>query len=119
MNKDFVLNRIRELRIKRGISEREMSRALGHYPSYLANLAVGKRMPSLEVIDDCCNYFGITASEFFHEQYDGGPSDLYILQRLNQIADEEDKQKIIKLLNILNSQKLKDLLYIFDEYARK
>lgn len=118
MDKVSILNRIRELRIKRGISEREMSRALGHYPSYLANLAAGKKMPSLEVVEDCCNYFGMTISEFFNDDYHGDASDQYIIKKINEIATIEDKQKIVKLLNALDKKRIKILFDILDDYIK-
>ena len=65
---EFVRNRITELRIKKGISEYQMSYDLGHSRGYINNITSGKSLPSLNEFFSICDYFEITAVEFFDQQ---------------------------------------------------
>lgn len=67
MYEDFTQKRITELRIKMGISAREMSLSLGQNVSYINKIENGKALPSLEMLFYICDYFGITPQEFFDE----------------------------------------------------
>ena len=55
MEKPVSYTHLAELREKRNISERQMSREMGHSPTYLSNLATYKGLPTMEVVMDCCN----------------------------------------------------------------
>ena len=68
---DFLRNRITELRMARGISEREMSLSMGKGPSYINQITLGKSAPQFESFFEICEYFDITPEEFFH--VDGNP----------------------------------------------
>lgn len=61
--KDFSL-RLSKLRVKKGVSARDMSLSIGQNPGYINNLETGKSMPSLSGIFYICEYLGITPSEF-------------------------------------------------------
>ena len=43
---DFVRERISQLRIKKGVSEYQMSYDLGHSRGYINNISSGKALPS-------------------------------------------------------------------------
>ena len=64
----FVRNRITQLRIKKGISEYQMSYDLGHSRGYINNISSGKALPSLMEFFSICDYFEITPVEFFDQQ---------------------------------------------------
>lgn len=61
---DFSL-RLAQLRIKKGVSARDMSLSLGQNAGYINNIESGKAMPSMAVFFFICDYFNITPSEFF------------------------------------------------------
>ena len=63
--KDFIKNRITELRLKMGVSEYQMSFDLGQSKSYIQSISSGKAMPSMAGFLNICDYFGITPIEFF------------------------------------------------------
>lgn len=63
--KDFIKNRITELRLKTGVSEYQMSFDLGQSKSYIQSISSGKAMPSMAGFLNICDYFGITPVEFF------------------------------------------------------
>ena len=66
MDIDFVRKRITELRVKKGVSEYQMSLDMGHSRNYVQNIA--RSMPSLQEFLYICEYLGVTPSGFFDEQ---------------------------------------------------
>lgn len=67
MDGNFIRNRITELRLKKGVSEYQMSYDLGHSRSYIYNISSGKSLPPMTEFLEICNYFGITPSQFFDD----------------------------------------------------
>ena len=63
--KEFVRNRITDLRLKANVSEYQMSLELGQNKSYIQFISSGKAMPSMAGFFNICDYFGITPVEFF------------------------------------------------------
>ncbi len=63
--KDFIKNRITELRLKMGVSEYQMSFDLGQSKSYIQSISSGKAMPSMAGFLNICDYFVITPIVFF------------------------------------------------------
>lgn len=47
MNEEFIRNRITQLRLQKGVSEYQMSYALGHSRGYIYNISSGKSLPKL------------------------------------------------------------------------
>ena len=67
MYEDFVKERITQLRIKKGVSEYQMSYDLGHSRGYVYNISSGKALPPLKEFFAICDYFEITPQQFFDE----------------------------------------------------
>lgn len=67
MEYDFVRQRITELRIKKGVSEYQMSLDLGHSRSYIQNIASGRSKPSIDEFLYICEYLNVTPRDFFDE----------------------------------------------------
>ena len=65
MYEKFVRDRITDLRLKKGVSEYQMSYDLGHSRGYIYNISSGKALPPLKEFFAICDYFGITPCEFF------------------------------------------------------
>lgn len=65
MYEGFVRERITALRLKKGVSEYQMSYDLGHSRSYVYNISSGKSLPPLKEFFTICDYFGITPRDFF------------------------------------------------------
>lgn len=64
MDSVFVRERITSLRMKKGVSEYQMSYDLGHSRGYINNISSGKSLPSVAELLSICDYFGITPAEF-------------------------------------------------------
>ena len=57
--------RLSQLRLKKGVSAREMSLAIGYNEGYIQNIESGKACPSMEKLLYICEYLEISPSEFF------------------------------------------------------
>ena len=101
--KRFISDRVTKLRIQRGISEYEMSLALGQSGAYINKIALGKSMPSLEGLRNICEFFDISLSEFFNESlaiptlYSEATSAIYDLT-------EQDVELLKKLIDRLRGE---------------
>ena len=67
MCENFIRDRITQLRLKKGVSEYQMSYDLGHSRGYVYNISSGKALPPMKEFLAICEYFGITPQEFFDE----------------------------------------------------
>lgn len=65
MFEDLFCNRLIELRLKKGVSARDMSLSLGQSESYINRIENHKMLPSLSMFFYICEYFQITPQEFF------------------------------------------------------
>lgn len=61
----YIRERITELRMRRGISEYQMSLALGQNRNYIQGITSGKALPSMGQFLNICEYFEITPMQFF------------------------------------------------------
>ena len=67
MDYDFIRQRITELRMKKGVSEYQMSLDLGHSRSYVQNISSGRSLPSITEFLYICEYLNVTPKAFFAE----------------------------------------------------
>lgn len=61
----FIQDRINEFRMKKNISEYQLSLDLGRSQGYIQSITSGRNLPSLGALLDICAYFDITPSDFF------------------------------------------------------
>ena len=59
--------RLTQLRMKKGVSARDMGLSIGQNPGYIHNIESGKSLPSLMVLFYICDYLGISPDEFFRQ----------------------------------------------------
>ena len=67
MWEDFIRERITQLRLKKGVSEYQMSYDLGHSRGYVYNISSGKALPPFREFLAICDYFEITPQQFFDQ----------------------------------------------------
>ena len=65
MNEKFIVDRITQLRMDKGISEYQMGYDLGRSKSYFNNISRGENLLSMSAFLELCDYFKITPAEFF------------------------------------------------------
>lgn len=104
MDEKFIANRITELRVKKNVSEYQMSLDLGKSKSYIQNISSGRSMPSMSQFLEICNYFNITPQQFFDEELHNLP----LYQKANDLLkqlDDDDMMAVIPILNRLTTKK--------------
>ena len=67
MYEDFVKERITQLRLKKGVSEYQMSYDLGHSRGYVYNISSGKALPPLKEFFAICDYFEINTNNSYRK----------------------------------------------------
>ena len=98
MYEDFVKERITQLRLKKGVSEYQMSYDLGHSRGYVYNISSGKALPPLKEFFAICDYFEITPAQFF----DTEASHPELIQKAIDGMSKLDESDMLMLLGIIN-----------------
>lgn len=89
MDRNFIRNRITQLRLKKGVSEYQMSYDLGHSRSYVYNISSGKSLPPMEEFLEICNYFEITPSQFFEDSIENPALLQSAIDELRKLSDDD------------------------------
>ena len=98
MYEDFVRERITQLRLKKGVSEYQMSYDLGHSRSYVYNISSGKALPPLREFFAICDYFEITPHQFF----DDSTQNPELIHKAVEGMKELNENDMLMLLGIIN-----------------
>lgn len=100
MDEQFIADRITELRLRKNISEYQMSLDLGKNKSYIQNITAGRSLPSMTQFFEICHYFEISPMQFFDEELHNLPLYQKALDLL-KILDDDDMIAVISILNRL------------------
>ncbi len=103
MTEDFIRKRITQLRIKKGVSEYQMSYDLGHSRGYVYNISSGKALPPVKELLSICDYFEITPQQFFDES----TTTPELIQKAIDGMRQLNESDLIMLLGIINRLKSK------------
>lgn len=98
MYEEFVRERITQLRLKKGVSEYQMSYDLGHSRGYVYNISSGKALPPLKEFFAICDYFEITPQQFFDES----TPDPELIQKAVSGMKQLDESDMLMLLGFIN-----------------
>lgn len=104
MNEDFVRARITALRVKKDVSEYQMSYDLGYSRGYIYNISSGKSLPPLKVLFAICDYFGITPSEFF----DDGNQQPELIRKAVEGLETLGDSDVLMILGLINRLKKRE-----------
>lgn len=104
MDTNFIRDRITQLRIKKGVSEYQMSYDLGHSRSYMYNISSGKSLPPMAEFLEICNYFEISPSQFFNDSSENPALQQTAIEELRKL-DDDDLMLVISNLRRLNKDK--------------
>ena len=92
----YVRQRITELRLKRDVSEYEMSLALGMNRNYIQGITSGKALPSIAQFLNICEYFEITPMQFF----DGETLYPQLIRKVIEEMQGMDDEDLLLLLTV-------------------
>ena len=104
MDSIWVSTRLKELRMDRKESARQMSIALGQNPNYINHVEIGKAQPSMGMFLCICDYFHITPHDFFDE---GNPHPECLIELMEELKKLEagTVENIARLIQeLINSQ---------------
>lgn len=101
MNEDYIRERITQLRLKKGVSEYQMSYDLGHSRGYVYNISSGKALPPLKEFLAICDYFQLTPQQFFDESTDNPELIQKAISGLKELSEED----LLMLLGFINRLK--------------
>ena len=98
MKESFIGQRLKQLRMEKGISECELDRCLLKTTPYIKLIESGERLPSLEMLLLLCDWLSISPTEFFLPgEKDEDWKTVVKYRGLNQI----DKEQVTKLIESL------------------
>lgn len=101
MCEQFVRDRITQLRMRKGVSEYQMSYDLGHSRGYIYNISSGKALPPLREFFAICDYFEISPHYFFDEDMDQPELIQKAVEGMKQLGEDD----LLILLGIINRLK--------------
>lgn len=105
MDKNFIKNRYAIIRNSHNISARKLSIELGQSTEYINQIENGKNMPSIEGLFNFCDYFNISITEFFEEEYKYPVEYKEIINYLNKL-DKQELSLVTDLLNMLTKKQI-------------
>ena len=100
---EFLYKRITELRMKKGVSARDMSLSLGQSESYVNKIENKRALPSFAGFIYICEYFGITPQEFFD----------------SQDSDPVQSNEIIAMIKKLPADQAEHILQVIKDLSEK
>ena len=103
MNESFVRERITQLRLRKGVSEYQMSYDLGHSRGYIYNISSGKALPPMKEVLAICDYFEITPQQFFDTSSQNPELLQKALEGMRQLS-ESDMLMLLGLINRLRAE---------------
>ena len=105
MDLDFVRRRITELRIKRDISEYQLSYDLGHSKNYIHNIVTGYSQPSVKELLYLIDALGVTPRDFFDEEieFQNPQHAKQVMDGIREMPDK-DLEAVLLLINRLNEK---------------
>lgn len=86
---DQFCRRLAELRIKKGVSARDMSLSIGQSAGYINNIENGKKFPSMMGFFYICEYLGISPEEFFAFETENPVKSSEIAESLKSLDDNK------------------------------
>ena len=88
----YIIEKIKVIRIKKGISQMELSLRSNLSQSFLANIEKGKKQPSVLTLIRIADALNVNPQDFFPE---------YLDIDVNEQNKEKTKEKIRQLLELL------------------
>lgn len=99
----FVADRITELRLKKNVSEYQMSLDLGRNKTYIQFITSGRNLPKMQQFFEICNYFEITPEEFFDQNLHNIP----LYHKATDLLKEVDEDDLLAIISVLSRLSMK------------
>lgn len=83
--------RLSKLRIKKGVSARDMSLSIGQNAGYINNIETGKALPSMSGFFYICEFLNISPEEFFDGDSEQPKELRSLIDNLKQLDEHQFK----------------------------
>ena len=105
MEMEFIRNRITELRLKKGVSEYQLSYDLGHSKNYIHNIVTGYSQPSVKELLYLIDTLGITPRLFFDKEAEYR-NPILVQEIINGIKsmNDQDLEAVLLMVRRLNEK---------------
>lgn len=103
MDIGFIAKRVTQLRMKKDVTESQMSFDLGKSRNYVQKISSGKMLPSIKELLNICDYFQITPSDFFNVDLKE-PALIEHLRNEASTLSERDIKFVLELVAKLKSK---------------
>lgn len=80
--------RLAQLRVKKGVSARDMSLSIGQSAGYINNIENKNNLPSMSAFFYICEYLNITPKDFFDEDTENPEEFNQIISDLRSLTSE-------------------------------
>lgn len=87
--KEYLRERVTELRGQKGVSEHRMSLELGKSGSYIRSITSGATMPSMKELFNIMIYFEVSPSEFFSGLQGKNTLRMALGEKLRELSDAD------------------------------
>ena len=101
MYEEYFGRRVAQLRMKKGVSARDMSLSIGLSESYINKIENGIAFPSMQNFFYICEYLNITPKEFFDE----GVKNPVLLQEIIDDLNGLDENQVKNIHEIIKGLK--------------
>ena len=100
----YTQNRIKQLRLQKEVSARDMSLSIGQNGTYINQIEIGRNLPSLQALFYICDYLKITPHQFFE---DDNPAPKMLEELIKELKklDAKNLELITDLVKQLNKGK--------------
>lgn len=89
MYEELIAGRLSSLRMKKNVSAREMSLALGQNSSYINRIENQKTLPSMQVFFYICEYLHISPKDFFNTDVENPEKINALTEELKKLDDNQ------------------------------
>lgn len=89
MYEEEFASRLAKLRMKKGVSSRDMSLSIGQNPGYISNIECGKALPSMAAFFFICDYLNVSPCEFFDTDNENPERVKELLPDLKRLDDDQ------------------------------
>ena len=101
MYQDLLAERLAQLRMKKGVSARDMSLSLGQADNYINHIENKKSLPSMASFFNICEYLNVTPMDFFN--FDA--TDPVILKDITQDLTSLSSEQLSNVAGIVKGLK--------------
>ena len=101
---EYTQERIKILRKQKGVSARDMSLSIGQNATYINQIEIGRKLPSLQALFYICDYLKITPHQFFEDDNPAPKMLEELIEELKKL-DAKTLELITDLVRQLNKGK--------------